>query len=147
MEQLWKEEAHRPMHKVSKFVLEGHLATHLKSFEKIGTCTSEEADYSSAQIIAPPRSWSYSETRWLRLPIFLSSLRTTSGHEFEQTLGISGGQGSLACCSPWACKESDTTEQQNNKEGEAAVWKGKITGNLGPSYLWLTALEAGHWLS
>ena len=22
------------------------------------------------------------------------------------------GQGSLACCSPWGCKESDTTEQQ-----------------------------------
>ena len=63
VEQLWKKEAHGPMHKVSKFVLEGHLATHLKSFEKIGTCTSEEADYSSAQIIAPPRSWSYFENR------------------------------------------------------------------------------------
>ena len=24
-----------------------------------------------------------------------------SGHEFEQTLGDSGGQRSLACCSPW----------------------------------------------
>ena len=23
------------------------------------------------------------------------------GHEFEQTLEDSGGQGSLACCSPW----------------------------------------------
>ena len=23
------------------------------------------------------------------------------GHEFEQTLGHSEGQGSLACCSPW----------------------------------------------
>ena len=22
-------------------------------------------------------------------------------HEFEQTLGYSGGQGSLECCSPW----------------------------------------------
>ena len=32
-----------------------------------------------------------------------------SGHEFEQTLGDSGGQGSLACCSPWGHKESDTT--------------------------------------
>ena len=30
-------------------------------------------------------------------------------HEFEQTLGDSGGQGSLVCCSPWGCKESDTT--------------------------------------
>ena len=24
-----------------------------------------------------------------------------SGHELEQTLRDSGGQGSLACCSPW----------------------------------------------
>ena len=30
-------------------------------------------------------------------------------HEFEQTLRDSGGQGSLACCSPWSCKQSDTT--------------------------------------
>ena len=32
-----------------------------------------------------------------------------NGHEFEQTLGGSEGQGSLACCSSWGCKESDTT--------------------------------------
>ena len=37
-----------------------------------------------------------------------------SRHEFEQTLGDGEGQGSLACCSPWSCKESDTTEQPNN---------------------------------
>ena len=33
-----------------------------------------------------------------------------SGHEFEQTLGGGEGQGSLACCSPWGLKESDTTK-------------------------------------
>ena len=27
-----------------------------------------------------------------------------NGHEFEQTLGDSEGQGSLSCCSPWGCK-------------------------------------------
>ena len=32
-----------------------------------------------------------------------------SGHEFEQTLGDSEGQGSLVCCSPWGCKELYTT--------------------------------------
>ena len=37
-----------------------------------------------------------------------------NGHEFEQTLGDSEGQGSLVCCSPWGCKKSDTTEQLNN---------------------------------
>ena len=29
------------------------------------------------------------------------------------SLGDSEGQGSLACCSPWGCKESDTTERLN----------------------------------
>ena len=33
------------------------------------------------------------------------------GDEFEQALGVGDGQGSLACCSPWGGKESDTTEQ------------------------------------
>ena len=33
-----------------------------------------------------------------------------NGHEFEQTLGDSEGQGSLACYSPWDRKESDITE-------------------------------------
>ena len=32
-------------------------------------------------------------------------------------LGDSEGQGSLACCSPWGGKESDTTEQPNNNLG------------------------------
>ena len=30
-----------------------------------------------------------------------------SGHEFEQAPRDSEGQGSLACCSSWGCKESD----------------------------------------
>ena len=38
-----------------------------------------------------------------------------NGHGFEQTLGDSEGQGSLAYCSPWDCRESDTTEQLNNE--------------------------------
>ena len=28
-----------------------------------------------------------------------------NGHEFEYTLGVGDGQGSLACCSPWGCEE------------------------------------------
>ena len=35
-------------------------------------------------------------------------------HEFEQAPRVGDGQGSLACCSPWGHKESDTTEQLNN---------------------------------
>ena len=31
--------------------------------------------------------------------------------EFEKALGVGDGQGSLASCSPWGCKKSDTTER------------------------------------
>ena len=36
--------------------------------------------------------------------------RQLDGHEFQQVLRDGEGQGSLACCSPWGCEESDTTE-------------------------------------
>ena len=48
------------------------------------------------------------------------------GHEFEQALGIGDGQGSLACCSPWGHKESDTTEWLN--------WTELIFVNCLPSF-------------
>ena len=35
------------------------------------------------------------------------------GCESEWTLGVGDGQGGLACCSSWGCKESDTTEPLN----------------------------------
>ena len=44
------------------------------------------------------------------------------GHEFEQTLGDSEGQGSLACCSPWGCKELDMTEWLNNRHVIGPDW-------------------------
>ena len=40
-------------------------------------------------------------------------LQQLNAHEFEQTPGDGEGQGSLACCSPRGCKESDTTELLN----------------------------------
>ena len=36
-----------------------------------------------------------------------------NGHEFEQAPGVDDGQGSLACCSPWGCKELDMSEWLN----------------------------------
>ena len=36
-----------------------------------------------------------------------------NGREFEQAPGVGDGQGSLACCSPWGCKKSDTIEWLN----------------------------------
>ena len=38
-----------------------------------------------------------------------------NGHEFEQTLGDSEGQGRLVCCSSQGYKESDMTEQQQKQ--------------------------------
>ena len=35
-------------------------------------------------------------------------------HEFEETLGYGERQGSLACCSPLGCNESDMSERLNN---------------------------------
>ena len=39
-----------------------------------------------------------------------------SGNEFEQAPEVDDGQGSLACCSPWGHKESETTELLNLKQ-------------------------------
>ena len=39
-----------------------------------------------------------------------------------QTLGDGEGQGGLACCSPWGCKDSDTTGQLANKGTYEEVW-------------------------
>ena len=38
-----------------------------------------------------------------------------NGHDFEQTLGDSEGQGSPACCSSQGHQESDTTKGLNKK--------------------------------
>ena len=35
------------------------------------------------------------------------------GLEFEWPLGVGDGQGGLACCNSWCCKESDMTEWLN----------------------------------
>ena len=52
-----------------------------------------------------------------------------NGREFEQALGIGNGQGSLVCCSPWGCKESDTTEWLNWTEHVSIYIKFKYWQN------------------
>ena len=39
-----------------------------------------------------------------------------NGYKFEQAPGDGEEQGSLVCCSPWICKESDTTDLLNNNK-------------------------------
>ena len=36
-----------------------------------------------------------------------------NGRGFGWTLGVGVGQGGMACCGSWGCKESDMTEQLN----------------------------------
>ena len=37
--------------------------------------------------------------------------RRLDGHESQWTPGVGDGQGGLACCDSWGCKDSDTTER------------------------------------
>ena len=47
------------------------------------------------------------------------------GHEFQQAPGVGDGHRSLACSSPWGCKEPEPTERLN--------WTERITGT---QYRW-----------
>ena len=49
-----------------------------------------------------------------------------NGQESEQALGVVEGQGSLACCSPWGRKESDTTERLHTHSLEGLMLKLKL---------------------
>ena len=52
-----------------------------------------------------------------------------NGHEFEWAPGVGDGQGSLACCSSWGCKESDMTEQLNWTDEEGRKEQKNICNN------------------
>ena len=71
-----------------------------------------------------------------------------NGHESEQTLGDSEGQGSLACCSPWGHKESDTTERlKNGQQKMKALANPKIQPVNGGVPHRITKLLSHLWLS
>ena len=42
-------------------------------------------------------------------------------HEFKRVMGDGEGQGSLAYCSPWGRKESDTAERLDNSKEKSVV--------------------------
>ena len=67
----------------------GHLMQSADSFEKTLTLGKIEGR----------RRRGRQRMRWL------DGITNSMGHEFEQTLGDSEGQGSLACCSAWNCKD------------------------------------------
>ena len=47
---------------------------------------------------------------WMAEDEMIGWYHRLNGHEFESSLGVGDGQGSLACCSPWGHKEFETTE-------------------------------------
>ena len=55
-------------------------------------------------------------------------------HEFEQTSGNSESQGSLVCCSPWGCRESDMTERLNSSDNKNAVYADFPDGSAGKEF-------------
>ena len=54
------------------------------------------------------------EEKQVREDEMVGSHHCLDGREFEQVPGIGDGQGRLACCSPWGCKELDTTYRLQN---------------------------------
>ena len=45
------------------------------------------------------------------------------GHEFEQAPVVGDGYGSLVCCSPWGCKELDTTKPLTRTKFYPWAWE------------------------
>ena len=48
---------------------------------------------------------------------WLDGITNSLNVSLRETLRDGEGQGSLACCSPWDCKELDTTEGMNKTQG------------------------------
>ena len=83
---------------------------------------------------------------------WLDGITNSMDIEFEQTLGNGEGQGSLACSSPWGCKESDITQQLSksshghtlsgvplsNGEDQKTLWGRKM------SYMRSQGIPASH---
>ena len=78
----------------------GHLMQRVSSLEKILMLGKIEGRRRSG----PQRM------RWL------DGITDSMDMSLSKLPGDSEGQGSLACRSPWGCKELDTTEQLNNIE-------------------------------
>ena len=61
----------------------------------------------------------------------------------QQTPGVGDGQRSLVCCSPWDCKESDTTEWLNCRPVTYFANKGPSSQGYGFSsgHVWMWELD------
>ena len=67
------------------------------------------------------KDWRRQEEKWTTEDAMVGWHLWFNWHEFEQALGDGERQGSLVCCSPWGCKESDMTEYLNNNNGKGVM--------------------------
>ena len=61
-------------------------------------------------------------------------------YESEWTPGVGDGQGGLACCNSWGCKESDTTKRLNWTELKPPRWW--WSDHWWPIWRWLLEMTA-----
>ena len=80
-----------------KFQYFGHLMQRADSFEKT----------LMLGMIECRRRRGWQRMRWL------DGITNSMDMSLGKPLGVGDGQGDLACCTPWGCKESDTTERLN----------------------------------
>jgi len=78
----------------------GHLMQRIDSFEKTLMLGKIEGRRRRGQ----------QRMRWL------DGITSSMDMSVSFFLGVGDGQGGLVCCSPWGCKESDTTERLNRTE-------------------------------
>ena len=71
---------------------------------------------------------------------------TDSMHKFGWTPGVGDGQGGLACCDSWGCKEWDMTEQLNWTELNRLYWVCVIPVG-GTKLIWLFIQIPALWKS
>ena len=75
----------------------GHLMRRTDSFEKTLMLGKSEGGRRRGQ----------QRMRWL------DGITDSMDMSLSKSLGVGDGEGSVACCSPRGCKESDTTERLN----------------------------------
>ena len=116
-----------------------HLVS-IKSFTQIAR--QHDSYPQSPGLLLPWKGSSGGQTSRLRF-----FFRPPSVHEFEQTLGDDEGRASLKCCSPWGCKELDTTERLNTsaqKVQKGVMVKGRRSGCDSRSRLTLQSWRGLH---
>ena len=74
-------------------------------------------------LVKTPDAWKdWRQEKWMTQDEMVGWHHWLDGHEFEKPPGVGEGQGGLACCDSWGCKESDTNERLNWTE---LNWGGK----------------------